>query len=442
MLWNTVRESLKESLSESEYSLWIKPLVCQKQNDRELQLAGPDRFFCSWVKDRYLDLITQTVCAVDHDTQRIVTLAVANPATLQIQSNREGQLRLPGVSNVANKIRSLHPAYTFDQFMVGQSNVLARSACHAIANGDKTFGNCLFINSSTGLGKSHLTQAVVHTVLDEAPSTMMHYLTAQQFSAEMVNGIRNRTMDQFSQKYVQNCDILLVEDVHTLAGKNKTQDELNTVLDYLIRSGKRVVLTASVAPGKLEGIDEDFRSRMTSGLVTTINAPDYATRVSIIRHKAQVNDLALDDDLVEYLASHLCGDIRKTESAIIGIKAKATLLGTPPDKTIINEVLHELVGTPEQLNGEGIRKFVSSEFRVTEEELRSRSRKRSIAFPRQIGMYLTRKFTDQSLADIGQLYKRDHSTVLHAIRTITRDRTRKSSVNEQVELLCSKLQKK
>ena len=440
MLWETVRESIEESLSESEYSLWIKPLVCQKMDDRTIELAGPDRFFCSWVKDRYLDLISEKFHELDRDLKQTVTLTVANAPAL-IESNKGGQLRLPGVRKNTAQIRSLHPAYTFDQFMVGQSNVLARSACHAIANGDKTFGSCLFINSSTGLGKSHLTQAVVHNVLNDAPSTLMHYLTAQQFSAEMVNGIRNKTMDKFSQKFVQNCDLLLVEDVHTLAGKNKTQDELNTVLDYLIKSGRRVILTASVAPGKLKGIDDDFRSRMTSGLVTTINAPDYATRISIIRHKAKVNGLDLDDSLVDLLAQHLSGDIRKTESAIIGIKAKSCLLNAPPDKTIINEVLHELVGSPEQLNGETIRKFVGSQFRVSIEDLKSRSRKRSISFPRQVGMYLTRKYTDQSLADIGQLYNRDHSTVLHAIRTITRDRSRKSSINEQIEHICRKLKK-
>ena len=442
MLWETVRESLQESLSESEYSLWIKPLVCQKIDDRVIELAGPDRFFCSWIKDRYLGLISEKICELDHEMNQTVILTVASQPALQIESNRGGQLRLPGIRNNATHIRSLHPGYTFEQFMVGQSNVLAQSACHAIANAEKTFGNCLFINSSTGLGKSHLTQAVVHTVLKEAPSTLMHYLTAQQFSAEMVNGIRNKTMDQFSRKYVQNCDLLLVEDVHTLVGKNKTQDELNTVLDYLIKSGKRVILTAAVAPGKLKGIDDDFRSRMTSGLVTTINAPDYATRVSIIRHKAKVNDLTLDNTLVDLLAQHLCGDIRKTESAIIGIKAKSCLLNTPPDKTIINEVLHELVGTPEKLNGEMIRKFVSGQFKVSIDDLKSRSRKRSITFPRQVAMYLTRKYTDQSLADIGQFYNRDHSTVLYAIRTITTDRYRKSSVNEQLEHLCRKLKNK
>jgi chromosomal replication initiator protein len=324
--------------------------------------------------------------------------------------------------------------------MVGQSNVLARSACHALANNEKTFGNCLFINSSTGLGKSHLTQAVVHSVLSSAPSTMLHYLTAQQFSAEMVNGIMNKTMEQFSQKYIHNCDMLLVEDIHTLVGKNKTQEQLNTVLDYLIKSGKRVILTAAVTPRKLDGIDEDFKSRMTSGLVTKIDAPDYTTRVNIIRYKAKANNLHLDDTLIDFLAQHLKGDIRKTESAIIGIKAKSSLLDTPPDKTLIREVLSDVIGAPSSLDGKAIQNFIGSQFNINIEELISRTRKRSIAFPRQIAMYLTRKYTEISLADIGSLYNRDHSTVLHAIRVVTRDMSRNSSTNEQIALLCRKLQ--
>jgi chromosomal replication initiator protein len=438
MLWDMLRESLHESLPESEYNLWIKPLVCQRQDEQIIELAGPDRFFCSWVRDRYLNLINDKLKELNGKGSKSIKLCVAAP--LQITSNKSGQLRLPGVRDIQLQIRSLHPGYTFDQFMVGQSNVLAQSACNALAKNEKTFGNCLFINSTTGLGKSHLTQAVVHSVLNNAPSTKLHYLTAQQFSAEMVKGIMTKKMAQFSQKYVQDCDMLVIEDIHTLVGKNKTQEQLNTTLDYLIKSGKRVILTASVTPRKLDGIDEDFKSRMTSGLVTKIEAPDYTTRINIIRHKAQVNNLILDDTLVDLLAQRLKGDIRKTESAIIGIKAKSSLLNTPPDKTMITEVLSDVIGSSSNLDEKAIQSFISGQFNINVEELKSRTRKRSVSFPRQIAMYLTRKYTDISLADIGKLYNRDHSTVLHAIRVVTMDMSRNSSIKDQVSILCNKLQ--
>ena len=439
MLWNAIKTSLRGTLSESEFSLWIKPLECQEQNKQLLEIVGPDRFFCAWVQDRYLDLIRHAAKEVGEIAN--VQLKVAENRPVQIESNGSGQIRLPGIASGSARLRSLHPAFTFEQFMVGESNLLAQSACSALATGDSTYGNCLYMNSSTGLGKSHLTQAVVHQVLLSAPSTRLHYLTAQQFSAEMVKGIRSKTMEQFSNKYINDCDMLLVEDVHTLTGKNKTQEELNTVLDYLLKSGRRVILTSALAPNKITGIDDDFRSRMTSGLVTGIESPDYATRARIIRHKLQLHGLSGDDDLVGFMAESLKGDIRRMESAIIGIKAKSRLHNVPPDLSIAKEVIYGLIGRSVEITGESIRDLVGDQFRVSLDDLRSRSRKRSVTFPRQMAMYLTRKYTSQSLADIGSMYNRDHSTVLYAIKTITKDMSRETSIREQVELLCSKLKK-
>ena len=441
MLWNTVKESLQSSLPESEFGLWIKPLSCLKEDAATIELSCPDRFFCAWVKERYLGLMQGNLSKIV-DSPPAIRLTAADFPALQPAENKSGQLRLPGVTAGTSFIRSLHPAYTFNQFMTGESNMLARSACQAIATGDSTFGNCLFMNSDTGLGKSHLTQAVVHQVMKIAPSARMHYLTAQQFSAEMVKGIRTGTMEQFSKKFINDCDLLLVEDVHTLTGKTKTQEELNNVLDYLIKSGKRIILTSARAPRKLDDLDEDFRSRMTSGLVTGIKAPEFQTRVAIIRHKAKAHDLLLTEEFVDFLAGHLRGDIRRIESAVIGIKAKSCLRGdTAPDMDLIREVLHGLVGSPSHLNGETIRDFIGCQFNVSVDEMTSRSRKRAITFPRQVAMYLTRKYTTESLADIGSLYNRDHSTVLHAIKVITRDMSRKTSIRKQLEMLCRQLKK-
>ena len=439
MLWNSIKTSLHGTLSESEFNLWIKPLECRKQDGQALELVGPDRFFCAWVEDRYLGLIRNT--AKELGDVASIQLKVAESRPVQVESNGSGQLRLPGIASGGARLRSLHPAFTFEQFMVGESNLLAQSACHALATGDSTYGNCLFMNSSTGLGKSHLTQAVVHQVLRSAPSTRLHYLTAQQFSAEMVKGIRSNSMEQFSNKYVNDCDMLLVEDIHTLTGKNKTQEELNTVLDYLLKSGRRVILTSALAPSKIAGIDDDFRSRMTSGLVTGIESPDYATRARIIRHKLQLHGLGGDDDLVGFMAESLKGDIRRMESAIIGIKAKSRLHNVPPDLSIAKEVIYGLVGRSIEITGESIRDLIGDQFRVSIDDLRSRSRKRSVTFPRQMAMYLTRKYTSHSLADIGNMYNRDHSTVLYAIKTITKDMSRETSIREQVELLCTKLKR-
>ncbi len=435
MVWESIKEALKQSIPANEYGLWIKPITCQKFDDTTLELNGPDRFFCAWVEDKYLDQIKVKLNEMGTSPET-VRLTVSNSSNNSATKKKNVQLKLPGVVSGGTNFRSLHPAYTFDQFMVGESNILAKSACNALAKGDKTFGNCLFVNSTTGLGKSHLTQAVAHEVLQSSPSTRLQYLTAQQFSAEMVKGIQSKSMDKFTKKYINNCDMLMVEDVHTLKGKTKTQEELNNILDYLIKSGKRVIFTSATDPVQLDGIDGDFKSRMTSGLVTQIETPDFNTRVNIIRHKTAINGLSISDSSMEMLAKHLHGDIRKTESTIIGVKAKSSLLGMDPDDALIKEVLEGIIGRPTEISGAMIRDFISKQYQVSVNELQSRSRKRHITFPRQVGMYLSRKFTDLSLANIGQLYGRDHSTVLYAIKAVTKTISQKPSKKNQIELLC------
>jgi chromosomal replication initiator protein len=444
MLWEAVKHTLAAALPASEHSLWISPLVCVRENSQVLEIACPDRFFCAWVKDRYLKLIEASLSSLSSTPPAVsLTVSAAMPVP-QPEANGSGQLRLPGMAKFKSTVRSLHPGYTFEQFMVGDSNLMARAACRAIADADPAFGSSLFLTSGTGLGKSHLTQAVVHQVMRSAPQTRLHYLTAQQFSAEMVRNIRENTMEQFSSRFIQGCDLLLVEDVHTLSGKTKTQEELNNILDYLIKSGKRVILTSAVGPRALNGVDEDFRSRMTSGLVTDIKAPEYSTRASIIRCKAAASSLPLADEHVHLLAEHLQGDIRRIESAVLGLRAKASLCNAAPDSDMVREVLEGLcnldLGGSRRLSGETIREVVSSQFRVSIDDLVSRSRKQTVSFPRQIGMYLTRKYTEESLSNIGGLYNRDHSTVLYAIKTVSRDIAQKSSVRQQVEMLADKLE--
>lgn len=246
-------------------------------------------------------------------------------------------------------------------------------------------------------------------------------------------------MDEFKRKYQENCDILLVEDVHALTGKKKTQEELNDILDILIKSGKRVILTANRAPRELVGIDNEFRSRMTSGLVTAIKAPDINTRYRIVEKKALTQQLVLDEELVSYLANNVRGDIRKIESALIAVRAKARLLGGHVDLDLIREVVAAIVGENQMLSSATIGELVSGQFKVSVEDLRSRSRKRAIAFPRQVAMYLARKYTEESLADIGKAFNRDHSTVLHAIKSVTNQVVRNHSVGAQIEILSGKV---
>ena len=445
MLWNEVKEILKHKLPEPVQHLWIEPLDCISADENHIELACPDKFFCSWVKENYAKCIEESLVQLGKTSMKIefaVSRSSLNGSKVPLLEGKTGeQLRLPAIPEVKSNIRNLHPRYVFEEFMVGDSNLLAHSACKAIANGDTSFGSSLYINAGTGLGKSHLTHAVAHSIVNNFPGTRLHYLTAQQFSSEMVSRIRSNSMDEFKNKYHNHCDVLLIEDVQSLTGKVKTQVELNELLDVLMKAGKRIVLTGSTVPRKLSNIDEGFRSRMSAGLISTINPPDLQTSRLIIKRKAANCSLELEEDIVEYLAQSIRGDIRKLESAIVGLKAQSSLLKKVPDLAMAKEVVAEIIGNSQELSAELIRDFIAHQFKVSIEDMQSRSRKKTITFPRQVSMYLARKYTEQGLSEIGKAFNRDHSTVLHSVRVISEAIARNGSIRGQVKLLADKLKK-
>ena len=445
MLWDQVKELLKQKLPEAVQHLWIEPLTCVRADENHLELSCPDKFVCSWVKENYFKVIQESLVQLGKTSAKInfsISTASQYEQTVSLlEGTGQEQLRLPAIPEAYSNIRNLHPRYTFEEFMVGESNLLAHSACQAIANGETSLGPSLYINAGTGLGKSHLTHAVAHAIVNNFPGTRLYYLTAQQFSSEMVSRIKSNSMDQFKEKYHNHCDVLLIEDVQSLTGKVKTQEELNELLDVLMKSGKRIILTGSSVPRELTNIDEGFRSRMSAGLISTIKPPDLQTSRLIIKRKAANCKLDIDDDLVEYLAQIIRGDIRKLESAIVGLKAKSTMLQKSPDLSMAKEVVAEIIGNSQELSAELIRDFIARQFKVSVSDMQSKSRKKIIAFPRQVSMYLARKYTEQGLVEIGKAFNRDHSTVLHSVRVITEAISRNGSIRGQVKLLAKKLQK-
>ena len=442
MVWAKVKESLKETLADNIFHLWIEPLQFEQLQGDRLYLSGPDRYFSAYVKQNFSSVIEDKLQENGLQSTQIIFCEKnreREPLSSPGKGTPRSQMRLPNIPQNNSKTRSLHPRYTFDEFMVGECNILAESACRSMVAEDGLVGPCLYINSGTGLGKSHLTHAVAHQVFTESPMTRLHYLTAKQFAAEMIRGIQTKTMDDFKRKYQENCDILLVEDVHSLTGKKKTQEELNDILDTLIKSGKRVILTSNSAPRDLIGIDNEFRSRMTSGLVTTMKAPDVTTRYRIVEKKAMQQQLLLNEDLVGYLANHIRGDVRKIESALIAIRARARLAGGHVDMDLVRQVVGSVVGVNQILTAAMICELVSGQFKVSVKELQSKSRKKAITTPRQIAMYLSRKYTEESLVDIGKTFNRDHSTVLHSIKVVSNKLVRDTSVNAQLEILSNKV---
>ena len=436
MVWEKAKTALQDVLSESVYSLWIEPLDLLRQEDSKIVLGCPDRYFGAYVRQNYLDLISKKIEEFDASI-RAVDVTECTPVAA---ASQPVQMRLPSLPVGKSVVRALHPRYTFNDFMVGQSNILAQSACRSMSLLDDSIGPCLYINSSTGLGKTHLTHAIAHHLLETQPMVRLHYLTAQQFASEMILNIKTNKMERFKRKYQEQCDGLLAEDMQSLTGKSKTQEELNEVLDCLIKSGKRVVMTANASPRELKGIDDEFISRMSSGLVTSIQKPDLDTRRRIISRKAEQQSIELSQVFIDYLARQVKGDVRRIESAIIAIGARAALNDNTVDEKLVEEVVNYLAGSTSELTSLGITELVSDQFKLSLEELRSRSRKRAIAFPRQVAMYLCRKYTQETLAEIGKVFKRDHSTVMHAAKVVSDLNRRDGSVASQLKLLSDKLQ--
>ncbi|MBC8208566.1 MAG: chromosomal replication initiator protein DnaA [Desulfobulbaceae bacterium] len=439
MVWEEAKSVLRKTLPENIFDLWIEPLKCVQNTNDQLELSCPDPYYRAHLAQHHLEQIRETVHDIDGGRCQVLLSASGRKSLPPAAPGN--QLRLPHVPEGGSSVRSLHPRYTFDSFMVGESNCLAQSACRAVVNGDDSIGPCLYINSSTGLGKSHLTHAVAHRILATSPMTRLHYLTAQQFSGEMVREIKGNTMDRFKRKYHECCDILLVEDIHALTGKKKTQEELNELLDSLIKGGKRVVFTAKSAPRELLGIDNDLRSRMTAGLVTRIDAPDISTRRRIIQHKAALHGLDLAEEHCDYIAQHIQGDVRQIESALVAIRAQSALCQGDLKMECIRETVESIVGVPQILTTAMIGEFVGGQFKVGVQEMQSRSRKQAVVFPRQVAMYLSRQHTQESLADIGRAFNRDHATVLHSIKVVTERSLRDHSVSAQIDLLNKKMER-
>ncbi len=443
MTWQQIDKRLQDKLGASIYNLWITPLQCVSFASDTIELRGPDRFFCSWVMDNYMTDIQTAVQDYTGRKPKIIFKAddeLTEAAASQTAAKSE-QLCLPTISKTPTFVRTLNPRYVFDEFVVGDCNAIAHSACHALAEGDTSFGRCLYVSSSTGLGKSHLTHAVAHYILENAPGIRLNYLSAQQLTSEMVKSIQKHKMETFKTRF-QSSDVLMLEDLQALAGRAKTQEELGSILDIIMESGKTVILTGVQPPRELSNITDGVRSRLSSGLITTITEPDTDTKAAIIAQKARGLKVTLSEELIWHIAERIKGDMRQVKSALVGIKAKMALRGHEANVEMVNEVMANIVNQLKALDPAMIRDYIARQFKLLPEELLSKSRKKNIAFPRQVSMYFSRKYTQNALSEIGRAFNRDHSTVVHSVRVISKAINNDLSIQGQIKMLDQKIRAK
>ncbi len=422
-LWTKVKGLLKERLPEPVFKVWIEPLNGLFSGER-LVILVPNEFTKEWLVENYLHLVKEVLR--DLGVEAEVELKVREPSQEFVQQY------LP-YEPTRTLGRRLSPRYTFEEFVVGDCNKLAYKVCRSVAEDPR--GHIVYLTAESGLGKSHLSQAVGNAILSKKNSLKVCYLTARDFTSQLVQALRSGAVEEFKEKVWRSCDILMLEEVHQIPSKEFTQGELALALDYLYEEEKAVVFTSVKRPHELSHLDSSLRSRFSAGIIVRINPPDYETRKNIIRRKARGQGHEFPEEVVEFLARRLKGDIRRIESAVVGLIARASILREKVNLELAKELVSEMVPPSSCDLASTIIELVCRTFRVSREELSSRSRKKKVSEPRQVAMFLLRKFTGESLSSIGQRFNRDHATVVYALQSVERKLSSSASFRYQLEYL-------
>jgi chromosomal replication initiator protein len=438
-IWNQVKATIQKKIPAHSFRMWIEPILVQETGKGILTLTCPNIFSCRRVQENYSALIEQEI---KKHGGKLGQFAVGNAPAPGCDKDAlcyEKQMTFPELTFRPTVGRLLHKDFTFDQFVVGRNNDFAYSASLAMASRRQSDQSCLYLMSKTGLGKSHLAQAIGHHIIEEYPNERVYYVTAEDFSTEMVSSFRNDCFDQFKGKYRRQCDVLLLEDVHCLGGKERTQRELASTLDSLFDAGKKIIFSSCYRPSDIPRLDEKLCSRFSYGLVSTIDPPDFQTRVRILEKKAKSRGLRIPREVTHYLAGELTEDIRQLESGIMQVAAKSSLLGMPIDNQLAASVIRNIIRSRKAITVEVINKMVCRHYSVSPKDLISRSRKQAIVRPRQMAIFLSRRYTDAPLQAIGKAFNRYHATALHSINAIEKGIRKSSALRKQVDYLTAKL---
>jgi len=328
-LWDEIKNEIRPALPKNSYSLWIDPISCLEDKDTII-LSCPNRFSKNWVQENYLGLIRDKFkeAGLSHVELLFKVERQKRAPALSALPPDPDQLTLPSLpTRQGHRNLWLKSQFTFDRFIVGQSNEFAYSASKSMASGDPCNYHSLLMLANTGLGKTHLSQAIGHRILEKNPSSRIFYMTAEDFTNEMISSLRTNRIEDFKKRYRRRCDVLLLEEIHFLGGKEKIQTELGYTLDALAGDNKKIIFTSALSPKDIPRMSKELTSRLTSGLVTAITDPDYDTRVQILTKKASVYNVGLSEEVIHYLAERLKQDIRQMESALKCLKARAELIG-------------------------------------------------------------------------------------------------------------------
>lgn len=440
-IWKDAQTALKKRIAAHSYRMWIEPLQLAGNGDGGWTITCPNAFSRKRVQEHFGPLIEAELKRLSGESQGQLSYHIAGRSNgRKADVAVPVQLALPGESARPYNGRLLRRDFTFEHFVVGGNNDFAYSASLSLASRSDTSQAALYLFSGTGLGKSHLSQAVGHHILARRPQERVYYMSAEDFSHEMVQAYRHDALDAFKTKYRTQCDVLLLEDVHYLSGKERTQVELASTLDTLCESGKRIIFSSSCLPSDIPKLHDKLRSRFASSLISAIDPPDFRTRVRILKGKSRILGCSVPEEVLGYLASELTEDVRMLESGLSGVVAKSSLLGMPIDRVLAESVVKQIVSQRKKITIDLIKQLVCKYYHVGSEELISRSRKQTLVRPRQMAIFLSRRYTDSPLQTIGKTFNRYHATALYSIQCIERGIKQDAAIRQQVEFFRQKLE--
>jgi len=440
-IWTSVKTLLKENLPGHSYRMWIDPIQFSENENDAMVLACPNLFSKKRISDNYGQMIEDAVSIAAGRAFKVRLIVGPNQATECTEKKQDRQMKLPDIDSSTNGGRLLRKDYTFDQFVVGKNSDFAYSAALSLAASKLGNQNSLYLLSKTGLGKSHLSQAVGHHIFKTFPTERVYYITAEDFMNEMTDSYRSSSIHRFKEKYRQNCDVLLLEDVHFLSGKSGTQEELSNTLESLMNANKKIIYSSNYLPSDIPKLNDKLKSRLSCGLISKIDAPDYKTRLRILKKTALSSGYNIPEAVLQYLASELTDDVRQLKSGFIGVAAKASLLGSDVDLALARSVVKNIVTSREGITLDSIKRLVCKYYNVSIADLTSPSRRQTIVRPRQVAMYLSRQYTDHSLQTIGKSFNRYHATTLHALKAVEKGVKEKGPFQKHVEFLSERLEK-
>jgi len=424
-LWDDTLAHLELNLSPQHFSTWIKPLKLVKIEQDMVYLEVPNRFVLDWVKENYSKLIQKNLSDLSAVSYRL-HFDISNQNLEEINKNTpliERPIAVAAKKTVVNNTHTadlnLNRKYTFEEFVSGSSNQFAYAAAMAVANNPATTYNPLFIYGGVGLGKTHLVNAIGNAILKKSPQMRICYYTSEKFMNELINSLRYNRMDEFRNKF-RSMDIIMIDDIQFIAGKERTQEEFFHTFNALYESHKQIIVTSDKFPKDIPGLEERLRSRFEWGLIADIQAPDVETKLAILKMKAEQNSINLPEDVSLFLANSICNNVRELEGYLIRIGAYASLTSVPVSLEMARDVLKDiLIERNRELSVEEIVKKVSLHFNIKVSDIKSAKRLKAVVLPRQIAMYISRQLTSSSYPEIGDRFGgKDHSTIIHAIRKI------------------------